>query len=63
MEGHPSGEWGFFEALMESAAEKAKQMNPGSWTFAVRQKFPTGTEVVGQHCSRAMSSPEETATW
>lgn len=49
MEGHPSGKWGFFEALMASVSEKANLMDPGSWTITVRQKFPTKAEAVGQH--------------
>ena len=49
MEWHPQGKWGFFEALSVSAPLKADLMQPSSWTFSPRLKFPKATAPVGDH--------------
>ena len=37
---HPPGAWGFFEALVLSAPEKADLLDPRSWTTTPRLPFP-----------------------
>jgi hypothetical protein len=45
---HPEGKWGFFEAFVMNASEKADLMDPKSWTKLPRLKFPKG-EIEGDH--------------
>lgn len=37
---HPPGAWGFFEALVLSAPEKAGLLDPRSWSMTPRLRFP-----------------------
>lgn len=48
-EWHPEGKWGFFEALAVHAPEKADLMDPKSWTFTPRLKFPATGAEPGKH--------------
>jgi hypothetical protein len=56
---HPPGPWGFFEALVLSAPEKADLLDARSWTMTSRLPFPAdapkgkhwleGNVVIGPH--------------
>jgi hypothetical protein len=48
-EWHPTGKWGFFQALAVSAPQKADLMDPKSWTFTPRLTFPATGAEPGKH--------------
>ncbi|MBS1858695.1 MAG: exo-alpha-sialidase [Acidobacteria bacterium] len=48
MEFHPRGPWGFFEAFVLSAPVKADLLDPRSWRFTERLRFPQDA-AAGKH--------------
>lgn len=49
MEYHPPGRWGFFQAMVMSAAVDADLMAPGSWRTTERLPYPKEQAVEGEH--------------
>lgn len=49
MEYHPPGPWGFFEAFVLSAPVKANLLDPKSWRFSARLRYPAQQAPEGKH--------------